>query len=94
MLCEPTAGISALPRMTTIPGIPIGAWVDMRRTSIIHGKNLNEDKTQGIRSRVHGHRSTPSTEHSICLECGVGGNLRVLEIDEHTVMSYMSIEIL
>lgn len=80
------AGISALPQMTLIPGIQLVRGVGDYDTHIddCWEKSYNEGKTQGF-IQVHGHRSTPSTEHSICLECGVefGGNLRVLEIDEN-----------
>ena len=63
------AGISALPQMTVIPGIQLVRGVGDYDTHIddCWEKSYKEGKTQGF-IQVHGHRSTPSTEHSICLE--------------------------
>ena len=84
------AGISALPNMTTISGSQLIRGVGGYETEIdqIWETSYQENKTQGF-IQVHGHRSTTSTEHSICLEDNVeyGGNLVVLDVtpNGHTI---------
>ena len=80
------AGISALPNMTTISGTQLIRGVGGYETEIdkLWEASYQTNKTQGF-IQVHGHRSTTSTEHSICLEDQVeyGGNLVVLDITQN-----------
>jgi 2',3'-cyclic-nucleotide 3'-phosphodiesterase len=80
------AGISALPKMATIPGFQLIQGVGNYQTQIDSAweESYQNGKTQGF-IQVHGHRNTDSTQHSICLEDNVeyGGNLCVLHITEN-----------